>query len=417
MKKFRMLAAIFISMLLCGCSTSPVSQPSYFSTESSAAPFDVQVSPPSPEDPFITYLGNETFEGTRTLELYQNSCSEVSERLVNYIRVEESELEETLSKMLASDNSPDLCRKTENAIPYLVSKNLFEDLTNYIDVSAPQWSGCADIIESCRFNGARYFYPTEIIYSPQFLIYDKDRLRRAAVPDPAVLMKYGVWDVSAMKTILSASPFITGENVADNWLAVYGKTLVSRNDQGKYVFSDDEDVREAYGFIKSNTLSEGSDGISEFMHEGAVFLSGSEQTLSALRAAYPKAEFGIVPYPQSVDIDYCRVETRGYLVPEGAKNIKGAASFINCSRLAADETTSVYVGLNEADIKNIELIRSPEGKKTLSADVYRFDPETNSALEGFYDDSGDSDWDKLILEYEPVIERGLDKINSLNKMG
>lgn len=420
-KAYSIFAAMVISAALCGCSASSVSSPSsYSSSESSATPFDDPVSVPLPDDPFITYLGNEAFEGTRTLELYQNSFSTPVNAPINYIRVGENELEDALSVMLASDNSPDLCVKTENAIPYLASKNLFEDLTDYMDVSAPQWSGCADIIEAFRFNGARYFYPTEIVYSPQFLIYDENRLRETDAPDPSVLMKHGEWKVSSLGAFVNATALITGESAAENLFAAYGKTPVYKNDQGSYVFSDDENTKKAYEFIKENVTSDALGGISRFVSGDAVFLSGGEQTLSVLRAAYPESEFGIAPYPQGEGgTNYCRVDTSGYLVPEGAKNIKGAASFINCSRIAAEESGYSARGrLTEADMKALELIRSPLGKEPVIADVLRFDSDTNGALEGFYADiGGSSDWDELAVKYKPVIERGLEKINSLNKLG
>lgn len=426
MREKHITAIILTVTLLCGCNSS--STPSYMSSseqlESSVTPFDNPTVSSAPDVPFITYLGNEDFEGTRTLELYQNqNANDSGETPITYIHVGENGLEDTLTEMLASDNSPDLCVKTENCIPYLASKNIFEDLTDYIDVSAPQWSGYSDFIREFKFNNAQYFYPTEIIISPQFLIYDCDRLTALGTDDPAALQEAGAWNIAALEKILKSAPTITGENAADNLFAAYGITLISKNNANKYLFSDSEKIKNAYEFISANVQAPNGNTTQKLINGSVSFLSGSEDTLAEIRRNNANFNAKIVPYPpETHSANNYKATAVGYLVPLGAKNIKGAASFINCSRIAAaeNEKNNNFVntaGLTSLDVDAINNMRSPNGKEPIVFDVFPLDPETNTALKGLYNDAIDSgnDWDELMLNYKPAIDKGLDRINSLSK--
>lgn len=426
MRKKRVTAAILTMTLLCGCSssTTPSLVSSSEQTESSVMPFDDPTVSSAPNVSSITYLGNEDFEGTRTLELYRNQNADDSgETSIIYIRIGKNDLEDTLTEMIASDNSPDLCVKTENCIPYLASKNIFEDLTDYIDVSAPQWSGYSDFIREFKFNGAQYFYPTKVIISPQFLIYDGNRLSALGTDDPAALFKAGSWNIAALENILRYAPVITGENAADNLFAAYGITLITRNDDGKYAFSDSKEIQNAYKFINANVQVSDGDAAQKLINGSAAFLSGSEETLAEIRQSYPDFNARIVPYPTKTrGASSCKATAAGYLVPLGAKNIKGAASFINCSRIAAaeNEQNNNFVnteGLTSSDVNVLNDIRSPNGKEPIIYDVYPLSTEANDALKGLYSNvcGSGSDWDELMLNYKPAIDKELDRINSLSK--
>jgi len=80
----------------------------------------------------------------------------------------------------------------------------------------------------------------------------------------------------------------------------------------------------------------------------SMFMCTDERTLGELRTLSPSFNVGIVPFPQ-FDSDgtyYVRAVSEGFLVPKGAKNIRNAASFINCSRIA--ETSDDGINLSAA---------------------------------------------------------------------
>lgn len=415
------------AVLLCGCQSSSggYSEPSIVRIQSSAAdaPFSLTQSDPAvSQSADITYFGNRDISAAAELYTANSGGTVKIERAgADYL----SELSERIN----ADNSPDLCDKTDNSYPYLMSMNLYEDLTNYIDITSPQWVDVSDIIEQYSFRGGRYFYPTTVKIMPQFLLYVKSAFVQCGnVPDPEMLWLKGEWTwetfrqgaESVMESPESrAELLVSGDNIFDNFLATTGTPLFPRTGS-RFVngFSLDSAARvnellSAYEVSYSRVLD-----VEEEMSR-AVFLSGDEQTLAKLRGT--GLAVGAVPYPQdeSTGEYFCKAVTEGFLVPKGAKNIRGAASFINYSRVASisseqqqkEKKALIESGLLRSDAEWLETLRGSVSDPVIVG-VDCFDSVTNASVSTILNNGGKDTWEETIAENSPAIDKALEKINA-----
>lgn len=382
--------------------------------------------PPLEQSGEITYFGNADIGKVEELFAKNGGGTVVSEKGgSNYLEV--------LSEKIGSDNSPDLCDKVDNTYPYLISMNLYEDLTNYIDITSPQWADITDIIEGYSFKGARYFYPSEITVMPQFLIYEKTNyVKYGDLTDPEKMWRTNEWTWDAFEqgaqTIINdpysaADTLLCGTGVLDSFLVSEGVQLFSHNGNRYQNGLTEENVLNVYEFLSPYKLSySGSfNAMAEMSH--TVFLSGDEKTLAELRKS--ELTVGAVPYPRSENADmyYCKAVSRGFLVPKGAKNIQSAASFINCSRI---ESTSeehraevnrrlIESGLLRSDVEWLESLRSSPRIKPLIIDEFCFDDDTNRALRDILTCSDMETWYEAVVERTMIIEHAVDSINAVNE--
>ena len=415
------------AVLLCGCQSSSggYSEPVIERIQSSAAdaPFSLtQSAPTASQTADIIYFGNSDISAAAELYTANSGGTVKVERAgTDYL----SELSERIN----SDNSPDLCDKTDNSYPYLMSVNLYEDLTNYIDITSPQWVGVSDIIEQYSFRGGRYFYPTAVKVMPQLLLYDKSVFIQCGnVPDPEKLWLKGEWTwetfrQGAQRIMESpestAALLVSGENIFDNFLAAAGTPLFPRTGS-RFVngFSSDSAARvnellSAYEVSYSRVLDV------EYEMSHAVFLSGDEQTLAKLRDT--GIAVGAVPYPrdESTGGYFCKAVTEGFLVPKGAKNIPGAASFINYSRVAAisseqqqkEKKSLIESGLLRSDTEWLETLRGSLSDPVIVGGEC-FDGDTNAAVRTILDNIGNNMWEETVAENSPAIDKALEKINA-----
>lgn len=425
----RIFAAVLFgtALLLCGCRSSSdgYSEPVVERTQSSApeAPFSLTQSDPAiSQTADITYFGNRDISAAA--ELYtanSGGAVKIESAGADYLN--------KLSERINADNSPDLCDKTDNSYPYLMSVNLYEDLTNYIDITSPQWVGISDIIEQYSFRGGRYFYPTAVKIMPQLLLYDKSVFIQCGnVPDPEKLWLKGEWTWETFRqgaeSIIAspestASLLVSGEKVFDNFLAAAGTPLFPRTGS-RFVngFTSDSAAR-VNELLSAYEVSYSRVSDVEAEISRAVFISGDEQTLAKLRGT--GLAVGAVPYPrdESSDEYCCKAVTEGFLVPKGAKNIPGAASFINYSRVAAisseqqqkEKKSLIESGLLRSDTEWLETLRGSDSKPVIVG-AECFDSATNAAVGAIIGSVGKDAWEAAVAENSPVIDKALEKINA-----
>lgn len=333
-----------------------------------------------------------------------------------------------LSQKISSDASPDLCDKVDNTYPYLISQNLYEDLTNYIDTTAPQWADMTDSIEHYSFKGARYFYPTSVKAMPQFLIYVKSTyIQCGNLPDPEKLWLNNEWTWDTFRHGAAgiiespASPanvLVSGGDIFSNFLSSTGVPIFSQvGSRFANGLTTDEaaDVNELLSAYKINYTDSfnAADKIGD-----TVFISGDERMLAELRKT--NLTVGAVPYPRYVGSDkyYCKAATEGFLVPKGAKNIQNAAIFINCSRIvdSSDEhrekvnSELTKIGLLRSDVEWLERLRSSTKMTPIPVDENCFDSDVNINIKQLLTYNGNS-WTDALAEYLPPIDGAIEKIN------
>lgn len=432
-RKIGIVIATAVAVLCCGCGNSDTASknntPSVEKAQSKSpdvaftVPQTISESDSSNE---ITYFGNQDISAVAELFEKNTGCT---------VNVEKSESDyiNVLSEKISSDDSPDLCDKVDNTFPYLISMNFYEDLTDYIDITSPQWSDYTDIIDYYSFKGGKFFYPTTVKVMPQFLIYVKTTYVQCGnVPDPEKLWLMDEWTWNTFKQgansvigcpMSSADALLCGRDIFDNFLATSGEPIFPRNGN---VFSNGLETWNAQcvsELLSTQKIKHTDEFDADTEMPYFVFLSGDEQTLAELRKT--DLSVGAVPYPRYEDADkyYCKAVSEGFLVPKGAKNIKSAASFINCSRIvdASDEQREkneqklMDSGLLLSDVEWLESIRSSDKMTPILVEDNCFDDSTNTAVQKITEFTYIDSWNELSEECFPVIDRALEKINAVTE--
>lgn len=435
MKMFRKIGAVLLSaaaVLCCGCGDRTVdsSDTAYSaktqSTVSEAAFTVPQSSPQNVQTDKITYFGSHDISGAAKL-FAENSGIQVETETAgsDYINV--------LSEKISSDASPDLCDKSDNTFPYLISQNKYEDLTNYIDATSPQWADITEYIDYYAFKSARYFYPTSVKLMPQFLMYDKmTYVYCDNASDPEKLWRQGEWTWSAMKSgaekirkfgVGDIIYLAGGYNFTDNLFASSGSTMFPKDESGRFLNGFESDAAKTIsGFMDETWKIKHNDDDSRLLRMPySVFLSGDEQTLAKLRQT--SIMVGIVPFPveDGADKYYCKAVTDGFLVPKGAKNIQSAASFINYSRIyetseeniEANDKKLIDSGLLRSDVEWLQSLRSSEKLTPVLVEGNCFDDLTNNAVQRMLTYDGTEPWDEVLAECSPTINNAVESINAV----
>lgn len=434
MNKLRKAAAAVIAagaVLFCGCDNGSPSAASAVNSSiahsSSAEPaFTVPNTnsfPSNDRSNDITYFGSRDI--SEISELYaKNNGGTIT------IETSGGDYINKLSEKVSADASPDLCDKVDSTYPYQISMNLYEDLTDYIDTSSPQWTDMTDVIEHYSFKGGRYFYPTSVKIMPRFLIYVKSTyIQCGNIPDPEMLWRNDDWTWKSFgegasgvisSEASSADTLISGSGVFIDFLASSGIPLFSQS-SGRFVNGlASENAGRVYELLSSYKINHSSTISAEKEIQSSVFVSGDEKTLAKLRKT--NLTVGIVPYPRDENADkyYCKATAEGFLVPKGAKNIQSAASFINCSRIVdasvehreKENKNLIQSGLLRSDVEWLESLRGSGKMTPLLVDEDCFDSSVNADIRSLLVYDGDS-WDEALSEYSVTIDGVLESINAV----
>lgn len=396
------------------------------SSEISAAPFDSLSYTAEPFSADLQYLGNQDLTETAAYELYiKNYAPNAEGPVIEWERVSPRRLADRLTERISSDLSPDLCDKIDNSLPYLSKKNLYEDLTDYIDKTAPQWEEFGFISDGSDLG--KYFYPTSITISPNVLLYSKSSISSRG-DDPLTQWLNGKWSMSDLRAILgNTSHAIGGWSTAENILASNGMELFSVDGSGKVASNlHSEKFSESAEFVSENCENALSSEKSYYLRKGIeslqsgeyLFLSITESELEQVRREYPESDFEIVPFPREDEsgVQYYYTLCEGYLVPKRAKNIRGAASFINCSRIAAYSADMDNESLSERDIRTLSAIRRAGITQLVFDTNYCLDGEANNAssriIAAMYSDGANAvSLEELIKTLEVPIVRAIGEHN------
>ena len=418
-----------MAIMLGGCADSPSNSGVNINTDYTSSSFDAAFTFPdtssqNEQSNNIIYFGNKDIGDIS--ELY----SRTSGGSVNVELCGEPNYTEVLSAKISSDNSPDLCDKVENTFPYLMSMNLYEDLTNYIDTTSPQWLDYTDVIERYSFKGGRFFYPTTVKIMPEFLIYVKtEYILCGNLPDPEKQWLRDEWTwndfrngaVGILNSGLGDEFLVSGNGVFDNFLATSGDPLFTLNGNRFVNNLESDSAYRLYDFLMQNESKYDSVTNATDEMEYAVFLSGDENTIAELRKT--DLTIGVVPYPryELADEYYCKAVAEGFLVPKGAKNIQAAASFINSSRIsdASEEQQEKYDkelikrGLLRSDVEWLRSLRSSKNMTPILVDVNCFDKAANDAANSLLTYRGTEAWADVLALYSPAVNSAIDNINAV----
>lgn len=433
---------LLISILaLSGCAGDPDNSssalPVTLSETSSDLPFENVSVPEEKENPYIDYLGTESLTKTDGYILYYaNYGQNAGNSLVTQELVSPSRLSERLTERIASDLSPDLCEKPENAY-YLITKNMFEDLTEYIDSSAPQWQEYSEYLNAHKYNNGNFFYPTLIIQSPDFLAYSSEQpvFTANGGKTPAELWREGKWNYETFLKIVNSGAKISVKYdssasidrlnskiiPAENLLIASGLPVIDAGSDGKYFSNlNTDEFFSVFSFIE-NAVSDTVNVMSN--HNASNFLSVNAEQLARLRSlgndgyGFSAKTMVIVPYPAAGDGRYLGI-TAGYLIPKRAKNIKAAANFINGSRIAA-RLSDFPDGLTDEDKEILTFLRNQSYADMVESYSSYVSTDTKKETDklwqsGNNSSSENSDGSSIIddlIRYHSLVAKSLEEIN------
>lgn len=300
------------------------------------------------ENPNLTYFSHYDMRVAGDIKPGVKLFEETYGGKIEYQQVGWGERISKLQTLISTGMSPDLVDREGEFFPYLMSQNLYTDLSDYIDLSEPQWSGFENLIESYSWEGKHYYYPFTANALPNILIYDADLFRSLGIDNPLELYEKDEWDWNSFKRVMVE--FVNNNEealggvqglVSNDIMASTGIPLIGV-ENGKAVNNINSSVIDnAANFLmdlRKQGLTVRGDGMwsNEPMPlaTGKVAFLGVGQWRISTFTALPDRNFEFVPFPRdpSADKYYYNLFTFGYMVPSGAPNPEGAAAFINIMR-------------------------------------------------------------------------------------
>ncbi len=363
---------------------------------------------------------------------------------IDYVSVSWGERLDKLQTMIASGDSPDLVDKEDTSFPHLMSKNVYEDLTGYIDLSAPQWDGIGELVEEYSWQGKQFYYPFTVNALPNCLIYNQSLFEQHGLTNPKDLYDTGewTWDTfkNSMQEFMDTVPDAVGGVyglLGSNIVITTGVPLVGV-EGGKITSNlNKPEVERAAQFLEElrrENLAVRGDGM--WSNETAPLAKGQVGFLGVGQwkiTDYCKLRnstdvFGFVPYPRdpSADKYYYGSTNFGYMVPKGSKNVEGAAAFIDIMRQC--NTDPELKAITKESIMNdkkyseeqYEFLTSFEEitKYDMVVDIYQgFGNEATTIFDemminiGFEQGENQKSWTQLRGEYEGVIDGVIQEYN------
>ncbi len=365
---------------------------------------------------------------------------------IDYINVAWGERLDKLQTLIASGDSPDLVDKEDTTFPHLMSKNVYEDLTDYIDLSDPQWDGIEGLVEQYSWGGKHYYYPFTVNALPNCLIYNQSLFEQHGLTDPKTLYDTGEWTWDAFKnsmqefmdTVPDAVGGVYGL-LGSNIIITTGVPLIGVEDGNIVSNLHTAEVERAAMFLEElrrENLAVRGEGMwsneTPPLAKGQVAYLGVGQwkITDYCKLRNSTDVFGFVPYPRdpSADKYYYGSTNFGYMVPKGSPNVEGAAAFIDIMRqcntdpeLKAVTKESIMNDKKYSDAQ-YEFLTSFEEitKYDMVIDIYAgFGTEATTIIDemminiGFEQGENQKSWTQLRGEYSGVIDGIINEYNNL----
>lgn len=300
---------------------------------------------------------------------------------------------EKLGTLIAADDSPDIVTYEWLSFPGGMSKNMYEPLDEHFDIDSQLWVDMKSTIEDFAYKGKHYYYPYRI-KSYFALNYNRKTVEDAGLTDPYDLYQAGNWTWDTWRDMMINFCNQDDENIgycstADvlaAFIATTGTNIIDVQADGTINNNlTDPNVTRAMAFLE-NCYRDGlmyqkelGDWVSPELwapnSERVLFLgmepewccSAATGQIQDPRGAENDihdtiSDFRFVPFPRdpSSDTYYHAYDTFGYMVPKGAKNIKGAVDWIYCNRVY--ETDENVMSQVRQEYCAPEIVTYTEGK-------------------------------------------------------
>lgn len=441
---------------LCGCSGGnysdvPTSSADDVSTADASTP--AEPAAVTLETPVLRYLGSydlgadegtadarAAYLATYAAEYFDKSTGkyffpESGDKLIVSEVVSARRINETLSARIQADDSPDLVDVQADSFPYQMSRNMYEDISPYMDMSAPQWAQLGEYVNAFGIGSKRFYYPWRYNAAAERLYYNRTLFEQYGIPDPAEQWSAGEWTwdalvgaVEAFTEAVDGAVGICGDNPAQGFALSTGTALIGRDEGGKFVSNigsqeiaramERLDSLRSQGLITSACAGYDSDSAMPAAIGLAAFRAAGEGEFSRYCRDYAEYDMWNVPFPDESGEGAYSVETFGYLVPKGAKNVVGACCFINSCRIAeAGEPSEAEKsrvmkknGYTEEEYAYMEQFSHAERFRTV-IDYTAFDPGAQAAFAAL--SAQETPWEELAAQEAPAFERAAADLSAM----
>ncbi len=374
---------------------------------------------------------------------------------------------EKLATLVAADDSPDLLTFEPLAFPYGVSKNMFESLDEHFNIDDPLWADMKPMIEEYTYGGKHYYFPHRMV-TKYSLNYNRKTVENAGLTDPYDLYVAGNWTWDAWREMMiefcnqddANIGFYATSTMLEAFVNTTGTSLIDVAPDGTISNNiSSAPVTRAIEYLAElgrNSLLYPADHphgdwvspqIWATVSDKILFL-GMEPEWTYIAATETiqnptgvendihdvVSDFAFVPFPRDPDSDqyYMCSNTFGYMIPKGAKNVKGAVDFIYCNRLFETDqniidqmrndhvapatvtyTAGKYEGMQKWritwDAQCYDLWREmcdADNFTFIMDDMYGFGDELSTPLtDAMYNSTfGEESWTQQSAEISPVIE-------------
>lgn len=265
---------------------------------------------------------------------------------------------EKLGTLVASDLSPDITRYEWKSFPHGMSRNMYTPIDSYIDLDSDLWSDMKAIADEFVYNGKHYYVPYKIT-SNFALNYNRLSLQEYGLPDPMDLYHSGEWNWTAFRDLITQWCNADANHIgytgvsAMSFVSTTGTKMIDVTD-GKITNNlKSENVQRAMEFVedlcRQGLTGDGYVDPAEAFIDGNLLFLGMEPTWaysSACEALFRKKidyDMAFVPFPRDdlADQYYLAYDSFGYMVPSGAKNVKGAIDWITLNRVEETDPENV----------------------------------------------------------------------------
>lgn len=286
---------------------------------------------------------------------------------------------EKLGTMIAADDSPDIVRYEWLSYPMGMSKNMYESVDGLIDIETPLWEDMADIIEDFVYQDKHYYLPYRI--TPNFAInYNRKTIIDAGLTDPYDLYLQNNWTWDTFRELMIEWCNMDDDNIGYcgtggmSFVATTGTPLIDVKADGTILNNiKDANVTRAMEYVSGlcrdglTYQNEIGDWVSPELwatnSDRILFLGmGPEWTYSAASSTIQNptgvendicntpSDFAFIPFPRDPSSDeYCiAYDTFGYMIPKGAKNVKGAVDWIQLNRVYQTDETLLATAREDA---------------------------------------------------------------------
>lgn len=272
---------------------------------------------------------------------------------------------EKLGTLVASDLSPDITRYEWMSFPHGISRNMYTPIDSYIDLDSDLWSDMKELADQFLYNGKHYYAPYRV--SSYFALnYNRLSLQEYGLPDPMDLYHSGEWNWSAFRDLVTQWCDADTNHIgytgvsAMSFVTTTGTKMIDVTDNQIVNNLKNESVQRAMEFCedlcRQGLTGDGYVPPDEAFVDGNLLFLGMEPTwayASACESLFKKSvdyDMAFVPFPRDelADSYYHGVDTFGYMIPSGAKNVKGAVDWITLCRTKEIDPESVAKAKAEA---------------------------------------------------------------------